>query len=1296
MADGTEDTAYTVSTAALVTGFTDADGDSLSVVNLTANHGSVADNGNDTWTITPTPNYNGAVSLAYQVVDGNGGSATATQSFTLAAVNDAPTVAQALVDESATEGAAFSYVVPANAFADVDAGDTLSYSAARANGSALPGWLTFDAASRTFSGTPGAGDSGSFDIRVAATDTGSASVSDVFALTIGNTNDAPTGAATAVLPDGTEDTTYLVSTAALVTGFTDADGDTLAVANLTANHGSVADNGNGTWTITPTANFNGAVGLAYRVVDGNGGSAAATQSFSVKAVNDAPTVAQALVDQNATEGAAFSYVVPANAFADVDSGDTLSFAARLADGSALPAWLSFDPATRGFTGAPGAGDSGSVDIRVTATDSGNASVSDVFALTIGNTNDAPTGSPAAKLVDGTEDTPYQIAAADLLAGFSDADGDALSVANLTSNHGSVTANGNATWTITPTANYNGEVSLGYNVVDGNGGSVTATQRFTLAAVNDAPTGTATAVLPAGTEDTNYVVSTAALVTGFTDADGDTLAVANLTANHGSVVNNGNGAWTITPTANYNGAVNLGYNVIDGNGGNVAATQSFIFTAVNDAPVAQARSDAATEGGALVTGSVLASDMDEGAVLTYSLTATAPVGLTFKVDGSYSFDPTVVVYNALKAGATQAVVANYRVSDGIADDTSTLTITITGTNDAPIAVNDTTNTNRNTPVTVAVRANDSDPDGDQLAVTAVTQAANGTVTIDATTGNPTYTPNNAYSGTDSFTYTIGDGQGGTATATVAVTVAGGIYGDAQANTLNGTTGDDLIFGLGGDDTINARAGVDAVDGGDGNDTITGGAGADTLAGGSGDDTFIAGGAELTGDSISGGTGNDTLSLSGNTTLTGAFSFDTLETLDMNQRNLTVNTTQAVDLSSLSVRNAGTIQGSALNNAITGTAGNDTIDGLAGNDVLNGAGGVDAINGGAGTDSINGGDGNDSISGGADADTLDGGIGDDTFIAGGGELTGDTISGGAGNDTLALRSNTTLAGALTFDTLETLDMGGFTLTVNSAQAVDLSSLTVLNVGTIQGSAVDNAIKGTAGNDTLNGLAGNDTIDGAAGNDVINGGAGADTLRGGEGNDTFVVSGAQLNGDVLSGGAGDDKLLLSSNTGISGAFTFDSLETLDMNGMTLNLNTTQAIDLSSLRLLNGGLIEGNGSTNTITGTAGNDTINGLGAADLLNGAGGNDVIYGGTGGDRISGGQGSDSLYARLDATTDTTTDTFVWQWGDPGSPGAPAVDNVFGFSTRSAASGGDVLDLSGMLQGAATVSLSEFLCFQHSGG
>ncbi|WP_160320408.1 cadherin-like domain-containing protein, partial [Rhizobium ecuadorense] len=84
------------------------------------------------------------------------------------------------------------------------------------------------------------------------------------------------------------------------------------------------------------------------------------------------------------------------------------------------------------------------------------------------------------------------------------------------------------WTFTPDANYNGPVSLSYTVIDGHGGSLPASQSFTLDAVNDAPvlSGNA-ATLAAGTEDTPYTISAADLLAGFTDVDGDQLSVSGL-------------------------------------------------------------------------------------------------------------------------------------------------------------------------------------------------------------------------------------------------------------------------------------------------------------------------------------------------------------------------------------------------------------------------------------------------------------------------------------------------------------------------------------------------------------------------------------------------------------------------------------------------------------------------------------------------------------------------------------------------------------------------------------------------
>ena len=79
------------------------------------------------------------------------------------------------------------------------------------------------------------------------------------------------------------------------------------------------------------------------MVDGNGGTVAASQSISLAAINDAPTVANAVADQSTAEDAVYSYQIPANTFADVDTGDTLTLAATLANGDPLPGWLSFSP-----------------------------------------------------------------------------------------------------------------------------------------------------------------------------------------------------------------------------------------------------------------------------------------------------------------------------------------------------------------------------------------------------------------------------------------------------------------------------------------------------------------------------------------------------------------------------------------------------------------------------------------------------------------------------------------------------------------------------------------------------------------------------------------------------------------------------------------------------------------------------------------------------------------------------------------------------------------------------------------
>ena len=154
------------------------------------------------------------------------------------------------------------------------------------------------------------------------------------------------------------------------------------------------------------------VGQSVRIVatstDDLGGTTEFTgEAQTVTNVNDAPTLANAIADQSATQGQAFSFTVPANTFADVD-GDTLSYSVELVDENgatvgdgSLPSWLSFDAATGTFSGTPADGDVGVVNVKVTATDGSNESVSDIFSLT--QIDDTAPEVPGVTLL-GTDDT----------------------------------------------------------------------------------------------------------------------------------------------------------------------------------------------------------------------------------------------------------------------------------------------------------------------------------------------------------------------------------------------------------------------------------------------------------------------------------------------------------------------------------------------------------------------------------------------------------------------------------------------------------------------------------------------------------------------------------------------------------------------------------------------------------------------------------------------------------------------------------------------------------------------------
>ena len=97
--------------------------------------------------------------FSYTMRDTTGATSTTTLTVTIHGANDAPVLAVQTADQNAAVGSPFSLVLPAGTFTDVDTGDTLTYTATAA-GTQLPTWLAFNAATRTFSGTPAAADIG--------------------------------------------------------------------------------------------------------------------------------------------------------------------------------------------------------------------------------------------------------------------------------------------------------------------------------------------------------------------------------------------------------------------------------------------------------------------------------------------------------------------------------------------------------------------------------------------------------------------------------------------------------------------------------------------------------------------------------------------------------------------------------------------------------------------------------------------------------------------------------------------------------------------------------------------------------------------------------------------------------------------------------------------------------------------------------------------------------------------------------------------------------------------------------
>ncbi len=193
------------------------------------------------------------------------------------ASNHAPVVGTPLPALSARAGDAFVYVVPAGTVTDPDVWDWVVYSASMADGSPLPAWLAFDAATRTFFGTPNAGNTGALPLRVMGTDNYGLAFGVGTTLTISPPNQAPTLASP--IPDTS---VPLWDNLYLIVGSTFSDpGDTLQYMAAQANGDAlpswlVFDSASRLFSGTPTSP--GTTGKAPAVMQARASSQAPRRS----------------------------------------------------------------------------------------------------------------------------------------------------------------------------------------------------------------------------------------------------------------------------------------------------------------------------------------------------------------------------------------------------------------------------------------------------------------------------------------------------------------------------------------------------------------------------------------------------------------------------------------------------------------------------------------------------------------------------------------------------------------------------------------------------------------------------------------------------------------------------------------------------------------------------------------------------------------------------------------------------------------------------------------------------------
>jgi T1SS-143 domain-containing protein len=1291
-----EDTPLT-STVSLIANDTDGDGDTLTAVAgtfATAQGGSVTIAADGSYTYTPAANFNGTDSFIYTVTDG-ALTDTGRVTLTVTAVNDVPVAG---ADTAATaEDTAVEIDVLAN---DSDAdGDPLTVTAA----SAANGTVTINPVTSALTYTPNGGFSGIDTISYTLSDGAGGTAAGTATIVVSAGAAAPVAVDDTV--SATEDTPF-TSVVSLIANDSDANGDALAAVAgtfATAQGGSVTIAADGSYVYTPAANFNGTDSFLYTVTDGVLTDTGRV-TLTVSPVNDAPT-AGADTASTAEDTPVVIDVLANDSDAD---GDPLTVtAATAANGT-----VAINPVTGALTYTPNANFSGSDTINYTLSDGAGGTSAGTVAVIVSPVADAPVAVDDAVTV--IEDTPFT-SVVSLIANDTDADGDALTAVAgtfATGQGGSVTIAADGSYVYTPAANFSGIDSFTYTVTDG-ALTDTGTVTLTVTAVNDAPTAAADTASTA--EDTPVVID---VLANDNDADGDPLTVTAASAANGTVtIDPVTGALTYTPNANFSGSDTINYTLSDGAGGTSAGTVAVTVSPVADAPVAIDDAATVTEDTPFTSVvSLIANDTDaDGDVLTAvaGTFATAQGGsVTIAANGSYVYTP------AANFNGTDSFT--YTVTDGALTDTGTVTLTVNAVNDAPVAGADTASTAEDVPVVINVLANDSDVDGDPLTVTGAT-ATNGVVTINPVTGALTYTPNANFNGSDTISYTISDGNGGTASGSVAVTVAPVNDAPLVVNATAGVAESGLPEGLleGGGAPAPTRASgtmsLSDIDGTVASVAVTGPAGltsngvAISWAG-----SFAGGVYTLTG--TAGGATVAVLTLANS----GAYSFDLVRPLD--------HAAAGQDLLALGFTVTATDNGGASSSGLLTVEVRDDapvaqpaehivvgVPGQASGDLVVGYGAdgghVQSITVGSYTLTYNA--AADAVTGSGTLGTVASwnfnAVSDQLLInTTAGEtiavdmLTGEysyvalaTAASQAAAPVVNVNASASLLGLVNADALGLIGIGSDQMLTavdanNNIAQVQIRAEALLGAGLSLSAAAGYHLAWSAAMAAEFGLTVVET------NNIFAITIGIPPLAVSVNTQSFSnLSITSANGQPIDN-LRLNEFLATVYVQQGGGLNLAALNLLPTISITAT-DTLGAVgsdadrDLLGTSLLGpandpSGITEGTAAPNTLTGTAVDDRLYGYAGADNLSGGAGNDLLRGGLGNDVLNGNAGNDILVGGQGNDTltgGTGNDRFIWEAGDQGTAGAPALDVITDFNGAPVGGGGDIINLAGILQGEAAV-------------